>query len=70
MSEEKNISLEDRFEMLEDIISKMEESDVGLDESFELYKSGLDQVKAANDMLDSMEKAMLVLNKNGELEEF
>lgn len=70
MSEENKISLEDRFEKLDEIISKMEEGSVGLDESFELYKLGLDQIQAANEMLDTMEKAMLVLNKNGQLEEF
>jgi hypothetical protein len=30
----------------------------------------LSEIKAANDSLDLMEKAMLVLNENGELEEF
>ena len=70
MSEEKTISLEDRFTELDEIISKMEDGSISLDESFELYKSGLDQVKAANEQLDAMEKAMLVLNSDGELVEF
>lgn len=70
MSEEKKVSLEERFEKLDDIISKMEDGAIGLDESFELYKNGLDEVKAANEMLETMEKAMLVLNENGNLEEF
>ncbi len=70
MSEEKKISLEDRFDRLDDIISQMEDGSIGLDKSFELYKNGLDEVKAANSMLESMEKAMLVLNEDGSLEEF
>ena len=41
-----------------------------LDEAFELYKKGLDEVKSANDMVQGMEKAMLVLNSDGQLEEF
>ena len=41
-----------------------------MDDSFELYKKGLTEIKAANDSLDRIEKAMLVLNENGELEEF
>lgn len=70
MSEQNKVSLEDRFERLDEIISKMENQSVGLDESFELYKTGLDEVKAANDILNTMEKAMLVLNEDGDLEEF
>ena len=70
MSEERKVSLEERFDRLDEIITQMEDSSIGLDKSFELYKSGLDVVKSANEMLDSMEKAMLVLNEDGNLEEF
>ena len=70
MSEEKKISLEERFEKLEENVSKMEDSSVSLDESFELYKTGLDEIKEANMALDKIEKAMLVLGQDGQLEEF
>lgn len=69
MSEEK-ITLEDRFANIEGILEQMEAQNVSLDESFELYKKGLGEIKAANEMLDAVEKAMLVLNANGNLEEF
>ena len=62
--------LEERFERIEEIIDKMETGDVSLDLSFELYKNGLEEIKAANAMLDDMEKAMLILNEDGTLEEF
>mgnify|MGYP000843533273 CR=1 FL=1 len=48
MSEENKMTLEERFDCLEDILEKMEESGVTLDQSFELYKSGVEQVKACN----------------------
>lgn len=70
MSKEKNVSLEERFENIEEIIGAMETGDVTLDQSFELYKNGLEEIRAANAILDSMEKAMLKLNENDELEEF
>ncbi len=70
MSKEKTVSLEERFEHIEEIINKMETGDVSLDESFELYKNGLQEIKEANTMLDQMEKAMLVLNEDGSLEDF
>lgn len=70
MSENNQVSLEEHFEHIEDIIKKMEDADVSLDNSFALYKKGLDEIKIANSMLDNMEKAMLLLNEDGTLEEF
>ncbi len=62
--------LEERFSMIEDILEKMEDENVTLDQSFDLYKQGIEQIKAANADLDRIEKAMLVINEDGELEEF
>ena len=58
---EKTLTLEERFAHLEQIVARMEDADVSL---------GLDEVKSANDMVQGMEKAMLVLNSDGQLEEF
>jgi exodeoxyribonuclease VII small subunit len=69
MSEEKP-TLEQRFEQIETILSQMESGDASLDETFALYKQGLGELVEANNMLDDMEKAMLVMNEQGELEEF
>ncbi len=62
--------LEERFSMIEDILAQMEDENVTLDQSFDLYKQGIEQIKAANADLDRIEKAMLVMNEDGELEEF
>lgn len=62
--------LEERFSMIEDILGQMEGENVTLDQSFDLYKQGIEQIKAANADLDRIEKAMLVMNEDGELEEF
>lgn len=64
------VTLENKFENLEKIINQMEANDVTLDVSFELYKSGVQELKEANELLDNIEKAMLVINNAGELEEF
>ncbi|MCC8168052.1 MAG: exodeoxyribonuclease VII small subunit [Clostridiales bacterium] len=63
-------TIEERFDTIDRIIERMDEDDVPLEEAFALYQSGLAQVKAANEMLDSMEKALLVMNESGELEDF
>ncbi len=62
--------LEERFSMIEGILAQMEDENVTLDQSFDLYKQGIEQIKAANADLDRIEKAMLVMNEDGELEEF
>ena len=66
----KEPGLEERFAAIESILEQMDDENVTLDRSFELYKEGLEQIKAANHSLDTIEKAMLVLNEQGELEEF
>lgn len=70
MAKEQKASLEDHFEKIEAILTQLEGGDTSLDESFELYKQGMDEIKQANTMLDGIEKAMLVLNDEGKLEEF
>lgn len=70
MSDEKKVSLEERFENIEKIIGSMEHGDITLDEAFDLYKNGLEEIKEANSILNNMEHAMLKLNENDELEEF
>lgn len=64
------LSLEDTLKQIEQIISQMESPEVTLEESFGLYQNGVEKMKACNEMLDEVEKKMLVLNGNGELEEF
>lgn len=66
----KEMGIEERFAAIELILDQMEDENVTLDESFELYKKGMEQMKAANQALDQIEKAMLVMNESGELEEF
>ena len=69
MADKKETTLEQRFETIETILQRMEEGEVSLDDSFDLYKTGLAEIKAANEMLGDMEKVLMVLNESGDLEE-
>ena len=62
-------SLEETFEQIEEIIGKMEGQEVSLDESFLLYQQGLEKFKNCNNLLDRVEKKLMVLNSEGNLEE-
>lgn len=70
MSEKKQQSLEEKLGSIEEMIHKMEAPEISLEESFQLYQAGIEQLKACNEMLDDVEKKMQILNKNGELTEF
>lgn len=62
---EGQISLEDTFAEIEAIIAKMEQPDVTLDESFSLYKNGVERLKTCNELLDAVEKKMQVIEPDG-----
>lgn len=64
------LTLEQTFERLEDTIGKLQQEDISLEESFRLYKEGMRLIQSCNDRIDSVEKEVLKLNENGELDEF
>ena len=65
-----NMTLEQTFAGLEEVIQKMERGDVSLEESFQLYHKGMDMLKSCNDKIDKIEKQMLILDEGGMLHEF
>lgn len=66
----KELTLEENFSKLEEIIEKMQGQDVSLEESFALYEQGMKTLKNCNKKIDAVEKKMLKMNESGELEEF
>ena len=55
---------------MEEIIEKMQKREVTLEDSFVLYEQGIRKLKFCNQKIDSVEKKMLLLNEQGELEPF
>ena len=66
----KEQTLDQSFEKLEEMIGKLEQEDISLEESFKLYKEGMKLINYCNDKIDKVEKEVLKLNENGELDEF
>ena len=62
--------IEDVFQELDVIAEKLESSDTSLEDSFRLYKKGMELLKYCNDKLDTVEKKMLQMNEDGSLGEF
>ncbi len=65
-----NRPLEEIFAELDDILSKMQDPEVTLEDSFALYETGMKDIKQCNNLLDQIEKKMLLLSKDGELTAF
>ena len=68
--ETKETTIEESFQALDDIITKMESSDVTLDESFALYKSGMEELQKANSKIEQTKKAVMAISKDGGFEVF
>lgn len=66
----KEMTIDEAFVKLEDTIEKLEADDVSLEDSFQIYKEGMDLLKFCNEKIDKVEKKVLVLEENGELNEF
>lgn len=69
-TEKKEPSLEETFQELEQIIEKMQDREVTMEESFTLYEQGIRKLRYCNEKIDYVEKKMLVLDEQGELRPF
>ena len=70
MAEQKEQTLEEMFGKMEGLLEALESREISLEDSFEKYKEGMALLKAAGEKIDTVEKAMLVLNDQGEADEF
>ena len=67
---EKILSLEEAFIEIDQLIEQLEQPDNTLEMSFQAFEKGMELVKYCNDSIDRIEKKVLVLGQNGELNEF
>lgn len=63
-------TIEERFATIEKILERLERPDVSLDESFSLYKSGMEELQGANATIEQTRKAVLAITQNNTLEPF
>ena len=63
-------TLEEVFAQLDDLAEKLEDKGTSLEDSFNLYKQGMEFLKFCSDKLDTVEKKMLQMNEDGTFSEF
>jgi len=66
----KEFSLEEAFLKLDETVTRLEQEDISLEESFAEYQKGMELLKQCNEAIDKVEKKVLVLNEKGDTNEF
>lgn len=67
---EDDLTIQDIFAQLDEVVKDMEQGEISLEESFHLYHRGMDLLKTCNDKIDKVEKKMILLDNEGEEHEF
>lgn len=68
--QEQELSLEEAFAQIEEVIAHLETEEITLEESFQEYNKGMQLLQHCNSAIDRVEKKVLQINENGELDEF
>lgn len=58
----KKMNLEENFQRMDEIISRLSAEKLSLEESFKLYKAGMNLVKASKDSIDKVEQQVRLIN--------
>jgi exodeoxyribonuclease VII small subunit len=71
MSEEKTLTFEEAMNKLEQIVERLEEGDVPLEEAITFYKEGMELSKLCHDKLKSVEEQLTqIITEDGRTENF
>lgn len=65
-----NMTLEESFAGLDQMLAKLEDSSLPLEEALKLYQQGMELLTKCNDKIDLVEKQIMEVNGEGELSEF
>ncbi len=66
----KEPTLEENFARLEEIILQLEDEELPLEKAFQTYSEGMLLLERCNSQIDRVEKQVLKLSADGQLEEF
>ncbi len=64
----KQLSLEEQFEKLDEIVADLESPDISLEDSFKKYEEGMKLLKECNAVIDRVEKKVLQIREDGSLQ--
>ncbi len=64
------LSLEEAFGQIEEVIAHLETEEITLEQSFQEYNRGMKLLRHCNETIDRVEKKVLQINEDGGLDEF
>lgn len=64
------LTLEETFELLEEKLESLESQNISLEDSFKIYKEGMDLLRQCHEKIDYVEKKVLEINEAGDIVEF
>lgn len=64
------LSIEEAFETVEETMEKLRSDEISLEDSFALYKDGMEVLKACAGKIDKVEKEVLKLDGEGNTDAF
>lgn len=67
---EETFRLEEGFEKIEQLLEKLSDREVSLEDSFSLYQEGMELLKQCNTRIEHVEKQMLAIDEEGQTHEF
>ena len=70
MAKKENRSIEEAMEALDQIAKRLESNEITLEESFQIYKEGMERLQYCSRKIDTVEKKMLQMNEDGTVSEF
>jgi exodeoxyribonuclease VII small subunit len=71
MEAEKKLTFEEAMNQLEEIVDRLEEGDVPLEEAIEIYKNGMELSKLCHDKLKNVEEQLAqIITEDGSKESF
>lgn len=66
----KEMTIEESFAKLDEMVRKLESDEVSLEESFTLYEEGMKLLRDVNGRIDEVEKKIRLVEEDGSTEEF
>ena len=63
------LTLEENFKRLDEILEKLQDPSAALEEAFEAYTEGIQIVRRCSEKIDLVEKKVKILNGEGTLDE-
>ena len=64
------MTLEEAFAGLDRMIETLEKKETSLEDSFQVYQKGMELIKMCSEKIAAVENRVLLMNEDGELDEF